>query len=220
MTENGNNLVMPVSPMPYGNGYGAGNTFGGDGAWWLLVLLFALGNNGGWGNGANGGGGVYPYLLNTQTQNDVNRGFADANLAASIAGINSNLVDIMMGLQNCCCENRASIADLKYTVATENCADRYEAAQNTRDIIENANKNNQAILDKLCQLELDGYKRENDSLRSQLNMATINNGLNAEVDALYNRLKNCPVPSMPVYGMTPIFTCANGGCGCGGNGSF
>jgi hypothetical protein len=43
-------------------------------------------------------------------------------------------------------------------------------------------------------------------------------GQAAEVDALYNRLNNCPVPSMPVYGRTPIFTCNGnvyGGCGCG-----
>jgi len=45
-------------------------------------------------------------------------------------------------------------------------------------------------------------------------------GMNNEVDALYNRLSNCPVPSTPVYGRTPIFTCNNNngcGCGCGGN---
>ena len=87
----------------------------------------------------------------------------------------------------------------------------------------------QAVLDKLCQLELDGFKRENDNLRSQLNMATlresqtaqnafIQQGFSNEVDQLYNRLNNCPVPSTPVYGRTPIFTCNNGGCGCGCNG--
>ena len=125
------------------------------------------------------------------------------------------------------------VADLKYTVATENCADRYEAAQNTRDIMENCNRNNQAILDKLCALELDGVKgqlaqaqRENVSLQNQLNMAALREsqtaqnafiaqGLNNEVDALYNRLKNCPVGTTPVYGNQPIFTCGGNGCGCG-----
>ena len=117
------------------------------------------------------------------------------------------------------------LADLKYTVATENCADRTQAMQNTRDIIDSQTRNTQAVLDKLCQLELDGFKRENDNLRSQLNMATLREsqtaqnafiaqGLNNEVDALYNRLSNCPVPSTPVYGRTPIFTCNNNGCGC------
>ena len=137
---------------------------------------------------------------------------------------------IQTALQNCCCENRAGISDLKYTVATENCADRTQSLMNTRDIIESQTRSTQAVLDKLCQLELDGFKRENDNLRSQLNMATlresqtaqnafIQQGFSNEVDQLYNRLNNCPVPSTPVYGRTPIFTCNNGGCGCNG-GSF
>ena len=124
--------------------------------------------------------------------------------------------------------------DLKYTVATENCADRTAAMQNTRDIIDAQTRGTQAILDKLCALELDGVKgqlaqaqRENVGLQNQLNMATMaasqaaqtavfQQGLNDEVDALYNRLKNCPVGTTPVYGNQPIFTCGgNNGCGCG-----
>ena len=136
-------------------------------------------------------------------------------------------------LANCCCENRAGIADLKYTVATENCADRTAAYQNTRDIIDSQTKGTQAILDKLCQLELDGVKAQveakNDrisELQTQLNMATlresqtaqnafISQGFANEVDQLYNRLNSCPVPSTPVYGRTPIFTCNQNQCGCG-----
>lgn len=136
---------------------------------------------------------------------------------------------IQTALQNCCCENRAGIADLKYTVATENCADRTQSLMNTRDIIDSQTRSTQAVLDKLCQLELDGFKRENDNLRAQLNMATlresqtaqnafIQQGFSNEVDQLYNRLNNCPVPTTPVYGRTPIFTCNNGGCSCGCNG--
>ena len=45
--------------------------------------------------------------------------------------------------------------------------------------------------------------------------AYIAEGFSDEVDALYNRLNNCPVPSTPVYGRTPIFTCGGTGCGCG-----
>ena len=142
---------------------------------------------------------------------------------AAQTAVTQGMNDIGMSLQNCGCENRAGLADLKYTVATENCADRTAAYQNTRDIIDSQNRGTQAILDKLCALELDGVKgqlaqaqRENAGLQNQLNMAAMQNGLNGEVDALYNRLKNCPVPSMPVYGNTPIFTCNNNsGCGCG-----
>lgn len=118
-------------------------------------------------------------------------------------------------------------------MATEACADRTAAATNTRDIIDAQTRGTQAILDKLCALELDGVKgqlaaaqRENVGLQNQLNMAAlresqtaqnafISQGFANEVDALYNRLNSCPVPTTPVYGRTPIFTCNNGGCGCG-----
>lgn len=145
-----------------------------------------------------------------------------ADLERSFAAQTANtqgLTALSSQLAQCCCDNRAATQDVKYTIATEACATRSANAQNT-----------QAILDKLCQLELDGYKRENDNLRAQLSDAKfaasqaaqnafIAQGLNEEVDALYNRLSNCPVPSTPVYGRTPIFTCGgNGGCGCGGNG--
>jgi hypothetical protein len=94
--------------------------------------------------------------------------------------------------------------------------------------------NTQAILDKLCQLELDNAKAQieakNDTiaqLRSEVlyakgqasqdvQTARILAGQNAEIDALYSRLSNCPVPSVPVYGKQSIFTCNNGGCGCNG----
>lgn len=152
---------------------------------------------------------------------------------AAQTAVTSGMNDLAMGLQNCCCENRAGIADLKYTVATENCADRTQAMQNTRDIIDSQTRGTQAIIDKLCQLELDGVKAQveakNDriaELQTQLNMANlaasqtaqnafIAQGFANEVDQLYNRLNNCPVPTTPVYGRTPIFTCNNSGCGCG-----
>lgn len=200
---------------------------------------------------------------NIQTQlcngfNDVQMGLANgfagveqganarqiANMQQAFAAqtaVTQGMNDIGMSLQNCCCENRAGLADLKYTVATENCADRTAAYQNTRDIIDSQTRGTQAILDKLCQLELDGVKAQVNAkddriadLQRQLSEANlsasqtaqnafISQGFANEVDALYNRLSNCPVPSTPVYGRTPIFTCnqqANPcGCGCG-NGSF
>jgi hypothetical protein len=151
-----------------------------------------------------------------------------ADLERSFAAQTANtagLTNLSSQLANCCCENRAATNDVKYTIATEASTTRAANSANT-----------QAILDKLCQLELDGVKAQVDAkndriaeLTSQLNMATIREsqtaqnafiaqGLNNEVDALYNRLANCPVPSTPVYGRTPIFTCnQNNGCGCGGN---
>lgn len=265
MLSDSTNVVMPVSPM-YGNGGGFGD---GMNSWWIILFFFAL--MGGWGNGFGGFGGnegVLPYMWNTQTQNDVNRGFDTAGLSGQLSGIQSaitsgfsnaevsscgramdamqtaytnqiasmnqrfadttaltsQLDNLAMGLQNCCATNRESIADLKYTVATENCQDRQALNEGVRDIIASNTAQTQAILDKLCALEIDGYKRENDNLRTQLNMATLNasqnaqtaqilQGQTAEVDALYTRLSNCPVPSVPVYGKQNIFSCGN--CSCG-----
>ena len=249
--ESGMNTTMLVSPTG-GMNYGFGNGFGGDGWWIILLLLFACG---GWGNGfGNNGGNFVPYAMNTG--NEVQRGFDQSAIMGGIADLNAGINGIQSAicngfssaeiaensrqmanmnqmfalqsaLQNCCCENRSNIADLKYTVATENCADRTQSMQNTRDIIENQTRSTQLILDKLCQQEIDALKSQNISLQNQLNMATlresqtaqnafIQNGFAQEVDALYNRLNTCPVPTTPVYGRTPIFTCnSNNGCGCG-----
>ena len=168
---------------------------------------------------------------------DLERSFAAQT--ASTAGMNA----IQSQLAQCCCDNRAATADLKYTVATEACADRAAVSDGIRDVITAQTANTQAILDKLCALELDGVKnqlaqaqRENVGLQNQVNMAAFREsqanqnalfaqGMNAEVDALYNRLKNCPVNTVPVYGNQPVFTCAgpsfgNTGCGCGSNFAF
>lgn len=176
----------------------------------------------------NGAQNAISQQMYTNQIADMERSFAAQT--AQTAGMTA----LQSQLAQCCCDNRAATADLKYTVATENCADRTAAMQNTRDIIDAQTRGTQAILDKLCALELDGVKgqlaqaqRENVGLQNQLNMATMaasqaaqtavfQQGLNDEVDALYNRLKNCPVGTTPVYGNQPIFTCGgNNGCGCG-----
>lgn len=250
----------------YGGGFGNGG-FGGDWGWIILLLLFAGGGWGnGFGGGYGGYDFPWLFNGQQNINTNTNNGFRDAMINDNITSVRDGIhglstqicggfSDVQMGmangfanveqganarqmadmqqmfglqsaLQNCCCENRAATQDLKYTIATEECATRQASTANT-----------QAILDKLCQLELDGVKAQVDAkndriaeLQNQLNMATmresqtaqnafIAQGLNNEVDALYNRLSNCPVPSTPVYGRTPIFTCNNNGCGCG-NGSF
>jgi hypothetical protein len=148
---------------------------------------------------------------------DLERSFAAQT--AVTGGLNNVSAQVAQGFNN----NIAATSDLKYTLATEACNTR---AANTA--------NTQAILDKLCQLELDNAKAQieakNDTiaqLRSEVlyakgqasqdvQTARILAGQNAEIDALYSRLSNCPVPSVPVYGKQNIFTCNNGGCGCNG----
>lgn len=135
---------------------------------------------------------------------DLERSFAaqSANVAA-INGVNSSL-------QNCCCENRASIADLKYTVATENCADRAALADGLRDVLAATQAQTQAILDKMCQQELEAERRENNNLRSELLYArgqasqvaqtsAIEASQAAQTQYLVNRIAPYPQPAI-VYG--------------------
>lgn len=218
-----------------------------------------FGNQGG--AGAVGGDALYPWMNQQQGFTEilqalcggfanvtaaVTNGFANAETSAANRAMDqmqqgfAMQTAMMQGfnaqqaqLAQCCCDNRLGIANLGADIAREACADRQVVSDGVRDIMENCNRNNQAVIDKLCQLELDGVKnqlakaeRENLGLQNQLNMsnlqasqnaqnALIQQGFSSEVDALYNRLKNCPVPAMPVYGQTPIFTCNNQGCGCG-----
>jgi len=132
-------------------------------------------------------------------------------------------------LADCCCENRMATNDLRYTIATENCADRAAISDGIRDILVNQTSNTQRILDQLCQDKIDAKNEKIADLERQLTFANmqasqiaqtaqIRAGQVEEIDAMYNRLRDCPVPTMPVYGMTPIFTCpqtVNSGCGCG-----
>lgn len=177
----------------------------------------------------------------------VNSGFSQAEIAdnarqmasmqqsfASQTATTQGLNAVQGQLAQCCCDNKAGLADVKYAIATEECATRNASATNARDIIDSQTRGTQQILDKLCALELQGVKgelaqaqRENVALQNQLNMATlresqtaqnafISQGFANEVDQLYNRLKNCPVGTTPVYGNTPIFSCPQtASCGCG-----
>lgn len=112
------------------------------------------------------------------------------------------------------------------------CDIRYGNATNTRDILTALTAGVQSIKDQLCQDKIDAKNDKISALRQQVAMkdlaasqtaqnAFISQGFANEVDALYNRLNSCPVPTTPVYGRTPIFTCNNQqGCGCGCGGSF
>ena len=172
----------------------------------------------------------------TQT---VTAGFANAETAANarqIANMNQAFNSEIATLQgfntvntalcNASAENRLGQANLTATILSENCADRQALNEGVRDIIANQTASVQRILDQLCQDKIDEKNDKIRDLERQLSMkdlqasqiaqnAFIAQGFSDEVDALYNRLNNCPVPSTPVYGRTPIFTC-NNGCGCSG----
>lgn len=248
-----------------GGANGNGPGWGGDGAWWLLVLfLFAM--NGGWGNGAgNNPGMIYPWMMNQGINSDVqrgfdqsaimsmlnsisnqaNNGFANAeisrcnsqanilqtlnnNQAANSAAMNS----LAMALQNCCCENRAATADLKYTVATEACSDRAAVTSALNELKTFTASGFQSINDKLCQLEIDGIKQnyenriagmqqrydnviaENTSLKFDRSQAAQDIFVQNLINGAVNKVNPTPIPAYTVQNPNCCSQLFNTGCGC------
>lgn len=159
----------------------------------------------------------------------ISNGFYNSEISANNRAINQMQDTYALSRQfaDCCCENRLGIANLNSTILSENCADRAALADGLKDVLINQTANTQRILDQLCNDKIDAKNEKIADLERQLSMkdlqasqiaqnSFIAQGFANEVDALYNRLANCPVPSTPVYGRTPIFTCPNNnGCGCG-----
>lgn len=160
-------------------GYGGGMGFGGDGAWWIIILflfVFCGWGNGFGGFGGNGGG------MNGGVGSEVQRGFDHSSVVTKLDGISNGICDSTYALNNtmtngfsnaelsrcnqqaalmqqlnnmamqsqqCCCETQRSIDGVKFTIAQEDCATRNLMQSNTRDVIENQNSNARAILDAL-----------------------------------------------------------------------
>lgn len=172
--------------------------------------------------------------------NNVSNGFAQAeiaNNARQMANMNQAFAAqtaqaqgfnaVQAQLAQCCCDNRLATTQLQAVVQQENCADRAAVADGIRDIIVNNTANTQRILDQICQDKIDAKNDTIAQLRQELlyargqasqdvQTAAIRAGQATTANQLIQEMRSCPVPSMPVYGMTPIFNCPqNNGCGCG-----
>ena len=152
----------------------------------------------------------------------------------SLNGINSAIAstgcDIREGIAGVNYNNALQTQTITSQIASENCQDRAVLQEGIRDIITNQTNGVQRILDQMCNDKIDAKNEKIADLERQLSMADlrasqtaqnafISQGFSNEIDQMYNRLVNCPIPSTPVYGRTPIFTCNNNGCGCGCNGN-
>lgn len=167
----------------------------------------------------------------------INNGFSAAEIAANgrqMANM-QQVYGVQSAIQAGSAATVAGIADVKYAVAQEGCNDRAALTQglqaqtmqemsNTNALMAALRDGFQSIKDELCNDRLEAERRDNANLRAELlyargqasqvaQTAAIQQGLVNEVDAVYNRLKNCPVPSTPVYGNQPIFTCPGNTCG-------
>lgn len=220
---NGNGMVMPVGPM-YGNGGGMG-LFGGEGGFFYLIILFLffMFMGAGWGNNGYGNGGSAPYVLNNAA-NDIQRGFDQQSIMGGFNSVNSSMNTLAASLQNCCCENRLGTADLKYTIATETCADRQAVTDALNQVTMSMNSGFQGIYDKMCQLELDSYKTKVSDLQTQLNISALKESQTAQTAqvladnaaqtaALRQAINPTPVPAYPAQYPGNWA----GGCNCGQN---
>ena len=226
----------------------------------LLFLILGNGWGNGFGGNNGGAGDLYPWMNQADITNSGFRDqFLNDNIIGirdSLAGISTQLCNgfsnvQMSGMQNafglqnainagfngtqaqlaqCCCDNRLATCQTQNIIQSESAATRFADANNTRDIIQSQSNGTQAILDKLCQLELDAKNDTISTLRQELlyargqasqdvQTATLRAGQATTANQLVQELRSCPIPSMPVYGQTPIFTCSGnsgcGGCGCG-----
>lgn len=237
LTENGNGMIMPVAPTG-----GFGNSgFCGDG-WWVILFLFALMGNNGWGGFGGGSGEIYPWM---NQSNQINGGFRDqmindgiSNLqntvAAGFAGVEQGansrqianmqtMFDMQTQFNNCCCENRLGLANLGSDIAREACADRAAVSDGIRDVIANQNAGVQRIIDQLCSDKIDAKNEKIADLERQLTMANLAASQGAQTAriladnaaqtvALEQYLNPTPVPA---YTVPNPNCCQNFGYGCG-----
>lgn len=184
--------------------------FGGNGAFWLIVLLLFGWGRGGYGfgggfGGGQGGGYGYPCCGTPATQADLSAAFASNSVLSGINGIDSTLCQGFNGintaiLQNgyntqaginalshqladCCCTTQRAIDSVKYENATNTCAIQNTIQNTTRDVIENANANSRAILDALNANYIRTLEQENNSLRLSASQSAQNAVLMAAMDA-------------------------------------
>ena len=216
--------------------------FGGDGAFWIIILfLFCMG---GWGNGFGGGyGGGTPYVVN-----DVQRGFDQSAIMSGIAGVQTSLANgfannevsqcnqtanitgqlssLALNQATNACGISSGIADLKYTIATEACADRQTVTDSLQVITNTINSGIQNIKDQLYSDKLDAKNEEIANLRTQINLANLSASQNLQtqqilagqersVGVLEQYLSPTPIPAYVVQNPN-CCTYNYGGCGCGG----
>lgn len=202
-----NSMVMPVAPTGFGNGfgndsgwwiillfillggYGGGYGYGGGNAGFvdstvqrgfdqsaIMGAINGVGNNvvSGFGDTATNLCGGFAGVTAA-----INNGFNQAEIAANARQMADmqQMFAVQSALQNCCCENRASIADLKSTILAENCADRAAVTDGVR-----------SILDVICQDKIDSKNEKIVELQNAINMANLQASQVAQTAEIISKL--------------------------------
>ena len=154
------------------------------------------------------------YAMNTTLLNgfagvnqNMNSGFQNAELSRcnQQAALMQQLNAMQMQNQECCCENRAAIAQVRYDMATQACDTRNTVQNATRDIIDANNQNSRAILDFLTQSKLSDLQAENQGLKLAASQA-------AQNSYLVSQLRPSPIPAYTVQ--NPYCCNQYAACGC------
>ena len=202
--------------------YGNNGFFGGDWAWWIVILLlFGWGNNG---FGGNNGGFMTGYDLGkVATTNDVATGFSTSSilnnlndlklgqaglqqtLCQGFNGVNTSVLTstnaVQSQLADCCCGIQRSIDGVNYNMA-----------KNTNDIIQSGKDNTQRIVDFLTNDKISSLQAENASLTNQLSQFNqTTNIINALRPVAQPAYLTCS-PFESVYGARYGYNSC--GCGC------
>ena len=160
--------------------------------------------------------GFYNAEISANNRQTANMQQAFNNQITTLQGFNG----VSSQIAGASADNRLGIADLKYTVATENCADRSALQEGIRDVIASNQANTQAILDKLCQQEIDAKNETIANLRTQVNMQALAASQATQTNDIINAVRPCPIPSYLTcspYQSIPVQYVAANGCGCNGN---
>ena len=218
MAENSGDLSLGyMMGQSENRGGGFGGMFG-EGLW-AIIILAMLGFGGGYGFGGGFGGAG---LQGIATRADINEGFALQNITGGIHGLERGLCDgfynISSQLAQCCCDNRAAIADLKYSIGSDLCGLGNAMQSGFRDVIESQRNGTREILDFLVKDKISTLTAENQSLKFAASQAQQNAFITANQEAqtaeLIRRIAPMPVPAYSVPAPYP-YGYAQGGCGCG-----
>lgn len=225
--------LMGSNESKNGSGNGGFGDFGG--IWGILALVLILGGIGGFGGfGGFGGGGSRG---NCATQADLAAGFNNSAVLNNLNdlkigqcqgfhGVDMGFNGLSSQLAQCCCDTRAAIGDLKYTISSEFCGLGSAMQSGFRDVIDAQNSGTRAILDFLTQDKIATLTAENQSLKFAASQASQNAFITANQEAqtaeLIRRLgRDCPVPAYVVpnpnccYGNPTGVGYGSSGCGCG-----
>ena len=138
-------------------------------------------------------------------------GFGNAELsrANQQAALMQQLNAMQMQAANCCCENRAATAQVRYDMATQACDTRNTVQTAARDIVENANANSRAILDFLTQSKMQDLQAENQSLKFAASQYAQTNDFRNFVSNQFAYYNPRPVPAFTVAAPFQYAGCGN-----------